>query len=91
MFRENEAVMLLIGLGVLMFILTNYSRLKVLPASKVLVSAFLALLMGWILTITENFFLGDISNCLEHFCYAVSSILVAVWCWRVFGRRKEVS
>lgn len=93
---ENEIVMLLIGVGVLIFILGSRSRLKRLPASNILIAGFYTLLAGWVLTVLEGLFWEGVLNHLEHLCNAVSSVLVAVWCWKVFCgsprdslRRKE--
>lgn len=82
---ENEVVMLLIGVGVLIFILGSRPRLKRLPASKILIVGFYVLLAGWVLTVLEGFFCEGLLDYLEHMCYAVSSVLVAIWCWKVFG------
>jgi len=82
---ENEVVMLLIGVGVLIFILTSRPQLKRLPASNVLIVGFYVLLVGWVLTVLEGFFWEQLLDHLEHMCYAVSSVLVAIWCWKVFG------
>jgi hypothetical protein len=87
----NEIVMLLIGVGVLIFILGNRPRLKSLPASNILIAAFCMMLGSWILTVLEGFFLfwEHYLNYIDHGCYAVGSVLVAVWCWKVFGRDRE--
>jgi hypothetical protein len=87
---ENEVVMLLIGMGVLVFILGNRERLKRLPASKILILAFYIMLAGWVMTVLEGLFglfLEEILNFAEHLCTAISSIFVAVWCCKVFGVR----
>jgi hypothetical protein len=84
---ENEVVMLLLGVGVMVFILGNRARLKNLPASNILFAAFYMMLAAWILTVLEGFFYEWLLNFIEHACYAVSSIFVAVWCWLVFGRK----
>ena len=89
MFQENELVMLLLGVGVLVFTLGNRFRLKRLPASKILCAGFYMLSAGWILTVLEGFFWKGVLNYLEHMCCAGSSLLVAVWCWKVFGSKKE--
>ncbi|MBW8041750.1 MAG: hypothetical protein FVQ85_17375 [Planctomycetes bacterium] len=86
---ENEVVMLLIGVGVLIFILGSRPRLKDLPASNILIMGFYLLLVSWILTVLEGFFWEELLNYVEHACYAVGSVFVAVWCWKVFGNRKE--
>ncbi len=89
MMQENEVVTLLLGVGTLIFILGNRRQLKRLPASKILIAGFCALLAGWVLTILEGFFLQELLNFLEHTCYAGSSVLVAAWCWRVFGKEES--
>jgi uncharacterized membrane protein len=89
MVQENEIIMLLIGVGILFFILANRLRLNSLPASKMLILGFYVILAGWFLTVLEGFYWNGILNILEHICYAGSSVLVALWCWRVFGSRKE--
>ncbi len=81
----NEIVMLSIGTGVLVFILSNRTRLKHLEAYRILIAAFCLMLAGWILTVLEGFFYEWLLNFLEHLCYAVSSLFVAIWCWKVFG------
>jgi hypothetical protein len=86
---ENEVVMLSLGVGVLIFILGNRSRLKHLAASKILIVAFCMMLAGWVLTVLEGLFYEWLLNFFEHFCYAVSSIFAAGWCWKVFGKRRE--
>jgi hypothetical protein len=86
---ENEIVVLSLGVGVLIFILGSRSRLKHLPESKILIVAFCVLLVGWVLTVLEGFFYEWLLNFFEHFCYSVSSVFVAVWCWKVFGKRRE--
>lgn len=90
MIYENEVVMLLLGVGVLIFILGSRPRLKRLPASNILIVGFYVLFPAWILTVLEGFFLegsfwNEFFNYPEHTCYAVSSVLVAIWCWKVFG------
>ena len=91
MIYENEIVMLLLGFGVLVFILANRAKLKWVQSSNILILGYCILFVAWILTVLEGFFLGDLLNILEHICYAASSILVAIWSWRVFGKRKEVN
>ena len=81
----NEIVMLSIGTGVLIFILSNRERLKHLGAYRILIASFCLMQAGWILTVLEGFFYEWLLNFLEHLCYAVSSILLMTWCWKVFG------
>lgn len=88
MIQENEVVMALLGIGVLIFIITNRLQLKRLPASEILIAAFYVLLTGWLATVLEGFFLSKLLNYLEHTCYAGSAVLMVTWCWRVFGRKE---
>ncbi len=91
MIQENEIVMVLLGGGVLIFTLTNRLRLKRIPEWKILISGFYFLRAGWTLTVLEGFFWKGTLNYLEHICYVVSAVIIAIWCWRVFGDRKEAA
>lgn len=88
MIQENEAIMLLLGFGGLVFILANRLQLKRLPASGILIAGYYVLLAGWILTILEGLFWGEFLNIIEHICYAGSTALLAAWSWRVFGKEE---
>ena len=89
MVQENEIVTLILALGVLTFFAVNRVRIKELPCWRTFVLAFTVLTAGWVLTLLEGFFWHDTLNLFEHLCYTVSSILLARWCWRLFGDRKE--
>jgi hypothetical protein len=89
MIQENEIVMLIIGLGVFIFILGNRSQLKRIPHADWLLVGFHTLLAGWILTVAENVLWGEVLNYLEHICYAMASLLLAAWCWKVFRGKRE--
>ncbi len=90
MIHENEIIMLILGGGVFIFTLVYQSRIKRITAWQTLISGFYILLVAWILTVLEGFFWESPLNYLEHLCYALSSILLSVWCLRVvFGNNKE--
>ena len=90
MIQENEIVMLILGIGVLIFIHINRSKLKRIPSLKMLVLGFYMLLAGWAMTVMESFFWGVLLNYLEHIFYTIGSFFVAAWCWKVFRSSKEV-
>jgi len=90
MLFENELIMLVLGLGVSILILRNYDRMKSLPFSKILISGFFSLVIGWVMTILEGFFLKELCNFIEHTCYFLSSMLVAIWSWKAFGKGKRI-
>ena len=89
MIQENEIVMLILGVGVFIFTLVNQMEIKRIPAWQTLMLGFYILLVGWLLTVLESFFWKGLLNYLEHLSYACSSTLMAVWCWKVFGSKKE--
>ena len=89
MLHQNEMVMFLLGICVLIFTIVNHTELKRLQAWKTFIAAFYTLFASWIMTILEGFFWEDFLNYLEHIGYAISSLLLMVWCWRGFGFQKE--
>lgn len=90
MVQENEIIMLLLGAGVVLFILNNLPRLQRLPAWEILIAGFGCAMLGWILTILEGFFWPFALNLVEHVCYAASAVVIAIWCWNVFGKGGEL-
>ena len=94
MVQENEVVMLFLAIGVLIFILVNRRLIMRIRAARVLVAAFCVLLAAYVLTVLEDLKplqqpLGNLLNFLEHLCYAVSSVLIALWCIRVFKPKES--
>ncbi len=84
MAQENEIVTLLLGLGILIFILANRAELHRLPSARTLLAGYYVLVGAWVLTILEGFVWPTLLNLLEHAAYAVSAVLLATWFWRVF-------
>ena len=91
MLQENEVVMLMIGAGVLVFMLINRAWIKQVPAHGLFFSAFGVLFSGWVFTVVEGFLLPVFFNFLEHLCYAGSSVLLVFWCRCLFREGKEES
>lgn len=89
MVQENEIIMLLLGIGVLIFILGNRSVIKRVPDSRLLIAGFWFQLVGWFSTVLEGFFLEVFLNYFEHTCYAVSALLLAFWCFKAHRRKEE--
>ena len=87
--QENEIVMVMLGLGVLVLVLVNRLQLRRVRSFGLLFAGFLTFMAGWILTVVEGFFWNALLNAFEHVCYAVGSMVVAAWCWRVFRNVKE--
>lgn len=89
MVQENEIVMVVLGFGTLFFIFSNRQQLRRLPSSGTLLSSYFVLLFGWLLTVLESFFFGDLLNLIEHASYAASSILLAIWCWQALHANRH--
>ena len=83
MIQQNEIIMLLLGIGCLIFIWVNKQKVNRIPVAKPLMAGFYVLLAGYVLTFLEGLFWQDFLNVLEHICYTASSILMAVWCWKI--------
>jgi hypothetical protein len=84
--QENEAVTLLLSVGVAIFIAQNRSRLTLLPYHRLVIGSFLVLLAARILTILEGYCYEEILNFAEHICYSISVLQLAVWTWLVMGK-----
>ena len=89
MVQENEIIMLLLGIGVLVFVLGNRSVIQRVPGSRLLIAGFYVQLVGWFLTVLEGFILESFLNYFEHTCYAVSSLLLAFWCLKAHRGKEE--
>ena len=85
---EDELIMFFLGLGLAILVGINYSVIKRFPASKLFFSSFYIILLAWLFTILEGFFLPNIFNLAEHIAYAASAILIAVWSYCVFIKQK---
>ena len=90
MISENEVVTLLLGIGVLVFIGINRMEFRRLPESKTLIAAVGMFMASWMFTVLEGFSWEGFLNFLEHVSYAGGSILVAIWCWKLFGRKEAL-
>ena len=74
MIQENEAVTLLVSVGVAIFIAQNRSRLASLPYHRLVIGSFVALLAARVLTILEGFWYEQVFNLAEHICYCLSVV-----------------
>lgn len=77
--KPDEVIILALGIGALLFMLSRGERLKALPNTSLFLSSFVVLLIAWVLTILEDIFLRDVMNTLEHVGYAASTVLLMLW------------
>ena len=87
--QQNEIVMLLLGVGVLIFAIRNRVGLKRLPSYGILMTAFYLLPVTWFATVLEGYIWNPFFNLLEHAGFAASSVLTAIWCWKAFTGKKK--
>ena len=87
---EDELIMLILGCGISLLLGLNYSFIKHFPFSKYLFFAFYLLLLAWLFTILEGFWLSSFFNLIEHMAYAISAVLVSLWCYLALYKRDEV-
>lgn len=89
MVQEDEIIMLVLGVGVLLFIIFNYERLRHYPSINTLITGFCFSLLGWILTVLEGFLFETTLNFAEHFCYLASAVCVALYMAKTLAADKE--
>lgn len=89
MFYSNEFLALVTALPVLLFLTMCRHRVKNIPHIRLLVAGFCSLYLGIIMTVLEEFVLHDSYNLLEHLPYSVSSVLLAVWVWKLFSPEEQ--
>ena len=90
MMREDEIIMLVLGIGVFVFIAGSYRRLKQYSLIKILIAGFCFNFLGWLLTILEGFVWQEALNFAEHMCYFAGALCVVVWVYSAFVPAKEM-
>ncbi len=87
---HDEAIMLLICLGIIPIVAVNFRHLRKLPDTGLLLASFGCMSGSAVLTVAEGFVFGAALNWGEHLLLACSAVLLAVWCGRMaFGSRQE--
>lgn len=86
---HDELIMLIISLVVVVQIITNFKFLESLPFKSLLLGSFGAVCLSAFFTIAEGIVLPEIINFLEHISFMTAAILMALWCGRVFGFKKQ--
>jgi hypothetical protein len=90
MIRDNELIMLILGIGALVLTLIYKAELKRIFAWKNLMASFYFLLAAWVFTVVEGFLLPYYLNLAEHLCYTASAVIMAVWCFRASFSHKRI-
>ena len=87
--HENEVLMLIIGIGVLIFIVFNIGHIKNIKSWKLLLSGYFILLSAWFFTVLEGYILEKFLNIIEHLCYVFSSLIFVIWSVNVIYKYKR--
>ncbi len=90
---EDEVLVLLLGIGVLLFIIFNRKQIRRIRFRKILLAGYYILLAGWCFTIIEGYILEKLFNFLEHGFYVVSSLVFVTWSVKSFfkaGREEQL-
>jgi len=89
MIPEIKIIEFLLGIGVFIFILLNYSKLRSNPNLKIIVFAFYSLLLTNVLGILEELFWGEFLNIIQHIFLAISALLLFIWFYKVFIKKEK--
>jgi len=80
MLNVNEIFILILTTSVLVVTMILFRQLVLVPAWKLLFSAFIFYYLSTILTVVEGFFLPDIMNFFEHLFRAIFPGMLFFWC-----------
>ncbi len=85
MLRENEIVMLLLGISVLILLFFNKEHTRKIREWKIILGSYCFLLGGWFFTNLEEIVFRNLFNFFEHISYLVSALLLLIWSWKITG------
>ena len=86
---HDELIMLIISLVVLVQVVANYRFLQRLPWRSLILCSFTLLALSAFCTVAESLVFEEVLNYIEHLSSMVAAVLLAVWCWCVFGSKKQ--
>jgi len=79
MMQENEILTFILACGVMVFVFVNRTSISTPGKTGLLLWAFVITTLAWLATVLEGYLWPVLLNYLEHICYALSSVLLAVW------------
>lgn len=89
MVQSSEAVSLVIGSAILVFLFVYRGQLKRIPAVFLLMCGYCSMYASLVLTVLEGFFWGETLNLLEHAANAGCVVFLVSWLWTVSRRGEE--
>ena len=91
MIQAHIFLTLVISVVLWVFIFSHKEQMKEFPYYKLFLIAVITLTFGWISSILESFVLLSVMDVIKHFFSAISSLFFALWSYRFFANRYEVS
>ena len=85
MFQEREVFALLLSIGVLVFAVRQGDSLRQIPHWRTLLTSLAMMLASLACSVIEGVVWEPFFNFIQHFCGALSAVLLAVWCWKTFS------
>ena len=86
---ESKIIIWIIGVSFLLFLVANRKQMGNLPKNKLFLMGYYILFAGWNFDILETFVLKEFFNLIQHLCFSVSSIILAIWCWLIFVKEER--
>jgi hypothetical protein len=86
---HDELIMLIISLIVVIQITANFKLLWRIPKHLLLLCSFGLVAFSTFCTVAESLVFPEVLNYIEHLSFMTASILLAIWCWCVFGSKKQ--
>ena len=86
---HDELIMLIISLVVVIQIAASFKFLRRLPNRFLLLCSFGGVAFSAFFTVAESLFFSEVLNYLEHLSFMTATVLLAIWCWQVFGSKKQ--
>ena len=91
MFEEQELLILILGIGLLVYASFKRSDLASIPYSGIIAVAYLSMLISWALSVLEGYYYPYLLNILEHITCMIGSLLLAIWAWFVLAKTPSQS
>lgn len=82
MVQENELITMLLGFGILLFLIANRAHFIRVPSRRLLTISLLLFLTSWVSTVLEDFLWAVFLNLIEHISNLLGTLLLVVWIWR---------
>lgn len=77
--QERELLTFALGLVVLVYIVVQHRKLRLMEGLVLPLSGFAAMVIGWLMNLLDNEFPYQWLQVLEHAFYALAALLFLIW------------